>query len=62
MISFQREGMTWKVLKHREAVAFIRRAATNEQSEWGNVLIEHASGRIDRHHHVSDAKADAAKL
>lgn len=62
MVKFQRKGSNWEVIKHGEAVALIRQAEADEQSDWGNVLLEHATGRIDRHHHVADAKADAAKL
>ena len=62
MVTFSRKGSFWLAVKHGSVVALIRPARADENSEWGNVILEHRGGRFDRHHFVVDAKADARKL
>jgi hypothetical protein len=64
MITFKRTNNTdvANVHKHGVQVAVIRKADKGEQSPWGNIMLIHNSGRIDRHHLVSNAKSDAMKI
>ena len=62
MTKFLRIDGLYKVMKSGLEVATIRKAKNHEQSDWGNWLLEHGSGRVDRHHYLSDAKSDALKI
>jgi len=61
MITFRQSDNGLTVHKNGSNVASIRKATSAESSDWGNVLLIHSSGRIDRHHSFESARDDALK-
>lgn len=60
MITFKRQGKGLRVLKNGVGIAIITKST--DKNDWGNYLLQHDNGRIDRHHTIESARSDAQKI
>jgi hypothetical protein len=56
---------SFEVIKHGAVVAYISRVLATDPGNWteqDHWALRHASGRVDRHETLNDARSDALKM